>query len=68
MVDDEFGTEIDRVGLDVLDDATCQRLLAETPIGRVVFVEEGDQPMALPVNYLVVDGLSLIHISEPTRR
>ena len=64
MVDDEFGTEIDRVGLGVLDDATCQRLLAETPIGRVVFVEDGDQPMALPVNYLVVDGTVVFRTLE----
>jgi len=64
MVDDGSGTETDRVGLGVLDEATCHRLLAETPIGRVVFIEDGDQPMALPVNYLFIDGTVVFRTLE----
>ena len=40
----------DRTGLLVMTAEECEELLASTPIGRVVFVDDG-QPIALPVNY-----------------
>ena len=64
MVDEIPDTALDAVGLDVLDRTTCLRLLAETPIGRIVFIEDGGQPMALPVNYLLVDGAIVFRTLE----
>lgn len=64
MVDEEPRTGLDAVGLDVLDRSTCLRLLAETPIGRIVFLEGPDQPMALPVNYLFVDDAIVFRTLE----
>jgi hypothetical protein len=64
MVDDESARETDRIGLGVLDEATCQLLLAETPIGRVVFIADDGQPMALPVNYLFIDGTIVFRTLE----
>ncbi len=64
MVDEQPESALDAVGLDVLDRMTCLRLLEETPIGRIVFIEDGGQPMALPVNYLVVDGAIVFRTLE----
>ena len=45
----------EQTGLEVLTSEECSELLASTPIGRVVFVEDG-QPIALPVNFLWFEG------------
>ena len=44
----------DRNGLEVLSPDECWELMADTPIGRMVFLHEGDA-VVLPVNYAVVD-------------
>ena len=45
-------TRVDaRTGLIIMDRAECVELLERTPIGRVVFVDDEGQPIALPVNY-----------------
>lgn len=38
-----------------LSPATCWSLMADEPVGRVVFID-GGQPVALPVNHVVEDG------------
>jgi uncharacterized protein len=49
---DRAGGEVDeRTGSEVMDRRECVALLEATPIGRVVFVDEEGQPLALPVNY-----------------
>lgn len=52
---DESGTgttNIDeRTGLEILDPAACEALLGRMPVGRVVFVDDEGQPLALPVSY-----------------
>jgi nitroimidazol reductase NimA-like FMN-containing flavoprotein (pyridoxamine 5'-phosphate oxidase superfamily) len=44
----------DRNGLEVLSPDECWGLMAGTPIGRVVFLHDGDA-VVLPVNFAVVD-------------
>jgi nitroimidazol reductase NimA-like FMN-containing flavoprotein (pyridoxamine 5'-phosphate oxidase superfamily) len=46
--------QIDRNGLEVLDDASCRRLLASATIGRVGLCS-GALPTVLPVNFLLID-------------
>lgn len=46
----------DRNGLVVLSHHSCMALLATVPLGRVGLMSEG-QPLILPVNHLVVEGL-----------
>ena len=41
----------ERTGLGVMDRAECVALLEISPIGRVAFVDDEGQPIALPVNY-----------------
>jgi nitroimidazol reductase NimA-like FMN-containing flavoprotein (pyridoxamine 5'-phosphate oxidase superfamily) len=49
---DQAGGEIEeRTGSEVMDRRECVALLETTPIGRIVFLDEEDQPLALPVNY-----------------
>ncbi len=45
-------------GMEVLGDEECLALLADTPVGRVGIVVEG-QPLVYPVNY-VLDGRSIV--------
>jgi nitroimidazol reductase NimA-like FMN-containing flavoprotein (pyridoxamine 5'-phosphate oxidase superfamily) len=42
-------------GVELLDEATCRRLLGSAQIGRVV-IAVGEQPVVFPVNYVVVSG------------
>lgn len=51
--------ERDQAGLEILDDATCDRLLRDQAIGRIGIVIDGD-PLILPVNYAWVDGVVLV--------
>lgn len=41
----------ERTGLEVLELGECVALLESMPIGRVVFIDDEGQPLALPVNY-----------------
>lgn len=41
----------ERTGLEILGRSDCIALLENTPIGRVVFVDDSGQPLALPVNF-----------------
>lgn len=41
----------ERTGLEILGRSACIALLENTPIGRVVFVDDSGQPLALPVNF-----------------
>lgn|SRR5690606_19061797 len=47
---DETPRPSDHRGSEVMTTEECDRLLAETPIGRVAFLSDGD-PHILPVNY-----------------
>ena len=53
MTDEEksAGKVDERTGLNIMDPAECIALLEATPLGRVVFVDDAGQPLALPVNY-----------------
>jgi nitroimidazol reductase NimA-like FMN-containing flavoprotein (pyridoxamine 5'-phosphate oxidase superfamily) len=54
------------VHTDVLDDATCWRLLARAWVGRVGFTD-GDGPAVLPVNCAVSDGEIVFRTGRETR-
>ncbi len=45
-----------RTGLEILGPAECEALLQRMPIGRVVFVDDEGQPLALPVSYRWHEG------------
>lgn len=57
---------LDEQGLEVLPAETCWELLDEEPIGRIVFVAEG-QPMALPVTFAVEDGDIVFSTAEGSK-
>lgn len=57
---------LDGQGLEVLSAETCLELLEEEPIGRIVFVADG-QPMALPVTYAVEDGNIVFSTAEGSK-
>jgi uncharacterized protein len=46
---------IDHAGVEVLDKSECLALLAEQPIGRLGFVEDGEVTI-LPVRYVMHEG------------
>ena len=50
--------QVDRNGLEVLDEPACLALLRSTTIGRVA-ITVGALPTILPVNYRFVDGAIL---------
>jgi nitroimidazol reductase NimA-like FMN-containing flavoprotein (pyridoxamine 5'-phosphate oxidase superfamily) len=50
---------LDPAGLEVLDTEECLRLLAQVPIGRVVFTDQA-LPAVLPVNFLINDGMIVL--------
>ena len=52
------GHSIDHAGLETLPFATCLRLLASVPVGRVGFVADGEVQV-LPVNH-VIDGQDVV--------
>lgn len=47
---DDMSPPSDHRGSEVLDAAECDRLLTDTPVGRVSFLGDGE-PQILPVNY-----------------
>lgn len=49
---------VDHAGMEVLEPSECWDLLAQTPVGRVGFVDQG-VPVILPVNH-VLDGRSIV--------
>lgn len=53
-----------RTGLQVLSPDACIDLLQRGPIGRVVFVDDEGQPIALPVNYRWYDGAVVFRTIE----
>lgn len=50
MTDPDPSAAEDRTSLVTMTRADCVELLIGTPIGRVVFIDDG-HPLALPVNY-----------------
>lgn len=58
--------QIDRNGLEVLDDATCLALLATATLGRVG-ITSGALPTILPVNYLLVGRTVLFRTGRGTK-
>lgn len=57
---------LDEQGLEVLSDENCWELLDDEPIGRIVFVADG-QPMALPVTFAVEDGDIVFSTAEGSK-
>lgn len=57
---------LDQQGLEVLSTETCWQLLQDEPIGRIVFVAEG-QPVALPVTFAVRDGDIVFSTAEGSK-
>jgi hypothetical protein len=58
--------EIDRNGLEVLDEASCLALLATASLGRVA-ITSGALPTILPVNYQLVDRTVLFRTGRGTK-
>jgi nitroimidazol reductase NimA-like FMN-containing flavoprotein (pyridoxamine 5'-phosphate oxidase superfamily) len=58
--------QLDRNGLEVLDEAACLALLRTTTIGRVA-ITVGALPTILPVNYRFVDGAILFRTGVGTK-
>ncbi len=56
----------DHAGLEVLDYATCTKLLELAPIGRLAFVQNGE-PVILPVNHAFVDGVVLFRTAPGSK-
>lgn len=56
----------DHAGLEVLDYATCTKLLELAPIGRLAFVQDGE-PVILPVNHAFVDGVVLFRTAPGSK-
>ena len=53
----------ERTGLFKLSTEECEEVLESTRIGRIVFVD-GDQPMALPVNFGWFEGTVVFRTGE----
>ncbi len=53
-------------GLELLDEAECQRLLAEGGIGRVGMTA-GALPVILPVNFAIIDGDIVFRTSDGSK-
>lgn len=56
----------DSAGLEVLDKTECLRLLAEAPIGRVVFTDQA-LPAVQPVVFAVHDGTIIFRTCDGKR-
>lgn len=56
----------DSAGLEVLDQAECLRLLAEAPIGRVVFTDQA-LPAIQPVVFAVHDDTIVFRVCDGKR-
>ena len=62
MTDNQINMD-ERTGLVVMTSDECGELLTSTPIGRMVF-NDGDQPLALPVNFAWVDDTVVFRTLE----
>jgi hypothetical protein len=58
--------ELDRNGLEVLDDDQCLALLAGATLGRVA-ITSGALPVILPVNFLLVDRTIVFRSGRGTK-
>lgn len=58
--------QLDRNGLEVLSQAECLRLLARSPIGRVVVTDKA-LPAAFPVNFALLDEDVVFMTSDGTK-
>lgn len=58
--------EVDRNGLEVLDEETCLALVATGTLGRVA-ITTGALPTILPVNYCLVDRTILFRTGRGTK-
>ena len=58
--------ELDRNGLEILDDGECLRLLQQRSVGRVS-VSVGALPAIFPVNYCFRDGSVLFRTGRGTK-
>jgi nitroimidazol reductase NimA-like FMN-containing flavoprotein (pyridoxamine 5'-phosphate oxidase superfamily) len=57
---------LDRNGLEVLNDAECRRLLSGSSFGRLA-VTSGALPVILPVNFLFDDDRILVRTGQGTK-
>ena len=65
MESDDFADQVEeRTGLTVVEEADCVALLERAPIGRLVFLDDEGQPLALPVNYRWHDDCVVFRTSE----
>jgi nitroimidazol reductase NimA-like FMN-containing flavoprotein (pyridoxamine 5'-phosphate oxidase superfamily) len=58
--------DIDRNGLEVLDEAECRRLLSRSSLGRLA-VTSGALPVIVPVNFLLDGDRILVRTGEGTK-
>ncbi len=63
MNDANAPRSLDRLGLEVLSDEECWRLVGSAPVGRVAVVAAG-QPVILPINHLLV-GHHVVFLTAP---
>lgn len=49
--------------LEEIDEAACERLVAPGGVGRVVYVD-GEKPVALPMNFRMLDGSVVFRTAE----
>ena len=64
MPDDDPPTRPTLVDLDV---ERCLALVGRTPVGRLGFTTEDGDPMILPVNHLLVDGIVHVRTKAGTK-
>lgn len=57
---------LDDSGLEILSPEECRALLAEAPLGRIVFTDRA-LPAIQPVNYTLADGDVVIRTSPSSR-
>lgn len=66
MTDPTPAVPTDHVGLEVLTNAECDALLAETKIGRIAFVADGDV-VIFPVNYRYTNHMIVFRTADGTK-
>ena len=57
---------LDSAGLEILGRRECLRLLAEAPVGRVIYTEQA-LPAVQPVTFAVVDGAVVFRTAADSR-
>lgn len=66
MDDPNKAAPTDHIGLEVLSNAQCDALLAETQIGRIAFVADGDV-VIFPVNYRFTNHTIVFRTADGTK-